>query len=430
MENKNIDPFFQEKLKDITVTPNPTVWKAIRSKLKKKKSRISPIIWGYSGVAAILILGFFLFPFSTQKKLNVLPENHEQITTAPKEKNNSLNNKKEKLINRTIEDAFIASKKETKKATVSIKNTQQLFANNAIQNQGLKDPTKKALGDDEISSEKKGVNDKITVEKKSKKESYSKKVVTKKNLVDQVSDDKKITKQHTKNRWEVTPVFAVLTSNSFSNTSPIDKDLSNSTQGNTSYSFGVQVAYQLNKQWSVRSGIHLQELIYSNHQVAIVSSSTENASNTTFDNGDAFSFISRSNSLLNTNDFTSFSLEDTNGEILQKYGYLEIPLEVEYSVLNTKKFSVHMIAGFSSLFLNKNEIQINSNTLSISGEANNLNTINFSGNIGLDFEYAFRKNWTLNINPMFKTQFQTFSENANGFKPYFIGVYTGVKYQF
>jgi hypothetical protein len=29
-----------------------------------------------------------------------------------------------------------------------------------------------------------------------------------------------------------------------------------------------------------------------------------------------------------------------------------------------------------------------------------------------------------------KTQLRTFSENSNGFKPYFIGIYTGINYQF
>ena len=35
MEEKNIDRLFQEKLKDLEVTPNENVWDAIEEKLQK-----------------------------------------------------------------------------------------------------------------------------------------------------------------------------------------------------------------------------------------------------------------------------------------------------------------------------------------------------------------------------------------------------------
>ena len=89
-----------------------------------------------------------------------------------------------------------------------------------------------------------------------------------------------------------------------------------------------------------------------------------------------------------------------------------------------------MVAGFSSLFLNKNEINFNTQLVSQSGEANNLNNINFSGNLGFDFNYSLNKKWSLNVNPMFKVQLNTFSEDSNGFSPFNLGVYSGIKYKF
>ena len=82
------------------------------------------------------------------------------------------------------------------------------------------------------------------------------------------------------------------------------------------------------------------------------------------------------------------------------------------------------------MFLKENQIHLSTSSLNKEGEANNLNDINFSGNLGLDFNYNLNANWSMHINPMFKTQFNTFNKNANKFQPYSIGLYTGVYYQF
>ena len=119
-----------------------------------------------------------------------------------------------------------------------------------------------------------------------------------------------------------------------------------------------------------------------------------------------------------------------DGNLSQKYGYIEIPIEIKYNLLGTKKFNAQVVAGFSSLFLNKNEVNFNTQFMSKSGKANNLNHINFSGNLGFDFNYSLNKKWSLNLSPMFKAQLNTFSKDSNGFSPFNLGAYSGVKYKF
>jgi hypothetical protein len=82
------------------------------------------------------------------------------------------------------------------------------------------------------------------------------------------------------------------------------------------------------------------------------------------------------------------------------------------------------------LFLKENQIRLSTPSLSEEGKATNLNSINFSGNLRLDLNYTLNTNWSMHINPMFKAQLNTFSENSNDFSPFNIGVYTGVKYSF
>ena len=83
------------------------------------------------------------------------------------------------------------------------------------------------------------------------------------------------------------------------------------------------------------------------------------------------------------------------------------------------------------MFLSKNSISLLSNNSYMElGKANNLNNIHFSSNVGLGFKYSFWKSFNANLQPMFKYQINTFSENTSNFKPYFIGLYTGVSFSF
>jgi len=464
MEDKNIDTLFQEKLKNLEVTPNKKVWNAIESKLNNKKRRILPMWWYPGGVAAILVLGFLLFPFlndsdhikkqpviivapetntnnsnSVKKEIDPLFNKNDEKTLLVKERNKTLPIKKEekfenpqqlvaKETQNTIkkETESLVSKKAMKKIFLtdngqgnridSLKNKTIIAQENILENT----ETKKS----NLIKEAINVDKKLDTTFKNKSDIQS----PKKDIFTVVNDTKKGGKKNKKRLWSISPVVAVLGSNSFSNTSPIDASLSNSTSGNNSYSYGIQVGFKVNNKWTIQSGVHLQEISFSNNQIAVVSTNSSNTS-IAFSSGDNFNLQDASVKNLNAEKL-SLDAVTIDGNLDQNYGYIEIPLEIKYNLLEVKRLKTEIIAGFSSLFLNKNTISLNSDSISQSGEATNLNNINFSGNFGLDFKYSFTKNWSLNLNPMFKTQFRTFSENSNGFKPYFIGIYSGISYQF
>ena len=95
------------------------------------------------------------------------------------------------------------------------------------------------------------------------------------------------------------------------------------------------------------------------------------------------------------------------------------------------KFGVNLVGGFSTLLLNKDEVFVEFNNLTQSlGASNNLRSINFSCNIGVDIDYSIKKNLYINISPMFKVQTNTFSKNSGSIQPYYLGVYTGLNYKF
>ncbi len=438
--NKNIDRLFQEKLKNLEVTPNNKVWKGIESKITKKKRKVFPFWWFSSGVAALFLIGFLLFPFddSGNEFKQSIPE--KTITKSPKNSiipsmqdtsKTRIVEKKEVDVNQTNEKSII-KKQQNNTHTVRVnkikKEKKEISSNNllVVKNQiSTKEKPKVIIK----KSSEKNKESKIIIAKNIEDSNIdigSKKIDLKKAIEEHPEKIKK--KKYDEKNWSIAPIFAILNSNSFINTSPISNNLSGSTKGKSTSSYGLQIAYQINKKWAIQSGLHLQEIRFENNQITVISSSI-NTSNIAFNSDENFAFESNSNSTFDANSspLNAISLE---GELNQNYSYFEIPLEVKYHLIGQNKFKTHLIAGLSTLFLKENQIRLSTSSLNKEWKARNLNNINFSGNLGLDFNYDLNVNWSMHITPMFKNQFNTFSKNANKFQPYSIGLYTGVYYQF
>jgi hypothetical protein len=429
MDQKKIDELFQKQLKNLESAPNQRVWSNIETKLKKKKRRVFPFWLFSSAVASVLVLGFLIFPFSKDENTIEKSNTNEIITITPKMITpseskidaTSLDNilKKEILI--TEKEAIVKNQKK-KENSFNTKNPKELpFPKKTVKTLALNalniDSNTFSLKQSTLLEITKRLNPKI-VSKKIDINNFLK-----------PKDSSKVNK-YNQERWAIAPVFAVLKSNSFSNTSPIDANLDNSTKGENSFSYGVQVAYKINKKWTIQSGIHLQEMSYSNNQIAVFSSSQGSSSTTEFTNEGFFSFDVNNTENI---DFNANSLTNAisySGNLTQNYGYIEIPFELKYNFTSRKEFKTQLVAGFSSLFLNKNSILLGTENRLQEGKASNLNMINFSGNLGFDFNYHLNKNWSLHLNPMLKVQLNTFNENANNFAPFYIGIYTGVHHKF
>lgn len=145
-------------------------------------------------------------------------------------------------------------------------------------------------------------------------------------------------------------------------------------------------------------------------------------------NGQHMTYLSEEN--LNK-DATPVIMNSTpNSTISQRLGFVEIPLEVEYALVN-KKLAVNAIGGFSALIADRNEIYaVSGGQEMLIGEANNINAMSYSANLGLGVNYNISEKIKLNVEPTFKYQINTFSKSAGDFRPYFIGVYTGFSYKF
>jgi len=479
-KSKNIERVFQEKFKDFEAKPPKNSWNKIQHKLKEKKSKkkvVIPIWFRYSGVAAILLVGFFVFKNDFKDSYNVHNfdivdnvniKNNDTISNTKTEINlqskNLDNNTKTETItkgdldNSVVDNSNLQSKNldnNTKTETI----TKSYLDNSVVDNSNLQsknsDINTKSDLDNSIVDNSKGKkqNEQISENENNFENQQSKIDSDKNNIVDNQrndfiptenveTNDKNSTKKDlfeeiklaqeeteqdflttpkSLNKWRVTPTAGAVTMNSLSEGSPIsDKLTENSKDYQTSMSYGLAVDYSLTKKLSIRTGINKLSTAYNTNDIVVYVSADrievlENSMNIETTTKDI---------VVTAKKPSSGGDSKTEGYINQKMGYIEVPIELSYKLLENK-FGIEIIGGISTLFLQENEVSVLSNQMKTTlGKANNLSDTHFSTNIGVGFRYEISKSFDINLDPMFKYQLGTFEKNNGNFKPYLFGVYT------
>ena len=240
-------------------------------------------------------------------------------------------------------------------------------------------------------------------------------------------------------RWDVAPNFAPVYYNSLSEGSSIDPSFADNNQsGDVNFSYGVQVSYNINDRLSVRSGVSNVDLSYSTTGLELGTAPVSAALQSVNYGGDRQSVVTALDKgtlaaqASAGNPLDNITPKSTQGEVelIQNINYYEVPLELKYALLNDK-FGVNVIGGFSTLFLGNNEVSVQAGDFrDILGEANNLSSISFTTNVGLGFDYKISKKLKFNIEPMFKYQLNPYTDTSVSFKPYYVGIYSGLSFKF
>ena len=454
-ERKNIDRLFQEKFKDFEDFPNASVWKNIEKQItKKEKRRIIPLWLRLVGAAAILLLmissGFWIF--NSSDKDQIVPR---EIIITDSDKNNDVlkeDDLKDKIVNEVKTSTVIKnqeqnliSKSTQEKDQISVSKSQTRDRNNKNQEIANTKSQKEANNAVVATNIKREEASEITVnkfenlqtsetgialEEVSDVEEASKKDIQTA-LVETDIEEKSVENEKTK--WSIGSTMAPVYYNTLSNGSPIDGSLSdNDKTSNGAVSYGLKVNYKLNDKLSFQSGINTLELGYTTENVATLLSSSllENSSTNINTNIEGVSLAVISTERQNSDSSIQRSSFDDSGTLDQTLGYVEIPMELKYNILQ-KKLGVNVLGGVSTYFLYRNQVSFTSfGKTTTLGEASNINSLNFSGNLGLDFDYSISKKLYINISPMFKYQFNTFSRSSGGFQPYYLGIYSGLNFRF
>lgn len=336
-----------------------------------------------------------------------------------------------------------SDKKELIAKNNSTETTEKSVTNNDLPTKGeFKNPAEKSINKNAIAKSDlpSDTNKNQSIKEEDKNETEEVVFENIENLEDTLNDKFKLKEEELVNelgnRWLVATVVAPVFYNSFNTKgSPLDLQFENNPkEGSQSVSYGVKIGFKLNKKWSLQSGITMLNMGYSVGDVYINPGPQAAARLANIDYTSTGTILNVSTqNIINSNQIETSITVPVKGSLNQEYGYVEVPLEMKYSLTNGK-LGVHLVGGFSTLFLNSNTVFVETPEFSSDlGEARNLNNIDFSGNLGFDVDYSINKHLYINVSPMLKVYTNTFSENyenSDNFKPYLFGVYTGLNYRF
>ncbi len=446
---KNIDRLFQEQFKNFEATPDAHVWQHIEQKLnkqKRSKKRFLPLWWKAGSAAAILLIMFAVGYSLLDSSSNSIPNTPTITNTDAQPENNSnnteetINNSKSNIIkevdNKIIHQSKNKSGVAQKKTPIqnNSKNT-VTKTNNSLLAKNIQTPDTKTSQKNNPITNPNTTGESVEASTTSQQNAVSN---SKKSLLEIVNEQQSLEEDDAKKlanskKWSINPTVAPVYFNAFGSGSPIDASfVDNSKSGNVNLSYGVNVAYQVSKRLSVRSGINKVDFGYTTNNITFSPSVQALGYDFVTPSGDVPIQVFDSNEKAPLNGNSEFSARSAQftGEMVQRLGYIEVPLEAKYSLIN-KKIGVSLVGGISSLFLTNNSVTLTSeNITTMLGKANNVNSINFSTNIGLGIDYKFSESLLLNIEPMFKYQLNTFSNEIGSFSPYSLGIYTGFSFRF
>lgn len=475
---KQIDRLFRERFKDFEVSPPPQAWENIAAALqqKKKSRRVIPLWYRVTGVAALFLIFFslgnhFIFnnpvsnspgqeitdtektqPQNTDNRNNIvensLPETDAEIlnekpgaeSTTKKQTGETLVAFEEETTKDSKANKDFYAQNKTDKTTVSTdirENPEQTITDTA---HGIAENKEKATTETEQK------NELFTVPQDTEEEIAAVKEENKKSLTEYLEERNKAQEEialadnETQNRWMITPNVAPVYYNSLGGGSSIDSQFSDSPKsGEINYSYGIHVGYAISDKLSVRTGLNKVEVGYATNNVEFAAAPASAGIRAINYGGAAYivavgptGTLPDYNGPVPTIDGQPIvpRSEATGGTLNQHLGYFEIPLELKYNLVNSR-FGVSMVGGMSTLILNENDISVTSSGFeTLIGSAANLNPVSFSANFGVGLDYKISKRFVFNIEPMFKYQVNTYSDSNVDFKPYFLGVYSGLSFKF
>jgi len=486
-ELKNIDRLFQEKFRDFEQMPPDYIWKNISASLSGKNKNNNRILWlWFSGIAAGLAMLFLLNnPFTQTDNLDhsttdtndtaiikTEPSNSEvtytntentvndkidnTTNTSNQKENNYRNNTtlSKTVTNKNQKSTSINLQNDVVNNTNTIKSSSKTSTpltdkitpvNNKIaSNESVNSAKEKGLNtNNNIKTISKEINKKQNIQTQEK----NKEITTKNNqaIASNTTEDKskislnEIVSKNTKDnddfiantsskKWTISTTIAPVYFDAFDgNTSSFGERFDKNTkQGQFSTAYGVQLAYQVNKRFSVQTGFHKVDYGYKTNEVYV-------SLNQFADNRKSSIGL---NDIVNIKDFhappnqNGEVKEVSSGSLMQVFGYYEIPVEMKYQLVKGK-LGIDVVSGFSTLIRAKDEVYYQFDDFSEKiDETSNLSAINLTGNIGLEANYKISKNVSFNITPMFKVHTNTFTKDAGKSNPYALGVYSGLNYRF
>lgn len=477
-EKKKTDRLFRESFRDFEVPPPPAAWERLERELRqKKKRRLVPLWFKISGAAALLVVFTLLyFPqrntFSTVTPVKISSESTTAIAeptkfseprgTTPAESNSAPPRTTTVSANPAIKDEYKSHvQRIVNNGTVPGQSLQKSVPQQqAARNRFVKKvmPGSTALNPESYASQgaKTEVPDssRNPIQTSPETKILSEKIITspplaeKETIAEAVKDSSSIAPQPSATleelvaekpqtpsaskdkKWQIAPVVAPVYFSSVSGGSPLDARFKNNQKSFVpTMSYGALVSYGVSKKVSLRTGIHRVDLSYETNDVLISQNDNARMMEHVRPN-ERGRLIQVDTKVDNPENPLGRTVMQYGGSVRQSMAYFEVPVEMGYRVVD-KRIKLDVVGGLSTMFLTENEVAVStSGTSLVIGEAANLSSIHFTTNFGIGVRYGFLKDFEASFEPAFKYQFNAYTGGSGDFRPYFFGLYSGIRYQF
>lgn len=444
-EKKHIDRLYQEKFKDFEATPREAVWKNISTRLQQKdrNRKIIPLWYRIAGVAAVFAL-FFNFAIDLFKTPGSIPAT--AATTINKEGPKDLSIASASYNQNMFRSSLVLSAliQETKnlkakEEALSAQNTENKIRNVSFVNI-IKAP--ELIGSDNDAYTFSDYNSIALQNAEPREEEQPQDIELKPDFPaitlanEDVEDD--VAVKNISKRMSVSTTAAPIMYDRPGSGSAIDAQFANNrSSSDVTMAYGVNFAYQISERIKVRSGISKVDFSYNTNDIAFTAAVNPVALSGVDYQGEVPNYrienrsVRQFSNISASSEFNRASLASpTSGFINQRLGFIEVPLEIEYIIVD-KKIGFNIIGGASTMFLDENMVSLNSSNFSTNlGEANNINNVSFTTNVGLGLDYNFSSQFQLNLEPIFKYQINAFNNSSGDMNPYYFGIYSGFSFKF
>lgn len=465
-QDKNTDNIFREKLEGFSVQPPPHLWHNIQVELAAQKRKKRMLYVGWISAAAVVLLAFvagWYFNENTNKTINpaaeselVLQENNKAEKTEGTERfnqNETLQTEPEKTMlaaavskneankNRQDSEKLASSENKLTAATALIRENFSFgfLPGIEIRFETAKSAQQLVMRNNEIQSKYNPEPDQILIAEN----------------IRNINSEKSI-----ENNWKVGMyVSPGYSSHVASHSDSYNKLMTYSeTTGNADVSGGFSLQYKPGKKWSIESGVYYAQNGQSSKNTSnffalkqdaeytfapaesnkVYSSNAVNIENGNVQMNSAAGVIEFSGTPKGTEIATDFDARAevsnaliSNGEFSQVFDFVEIPLYVRYRILDSK-FGIDLLGGVNAgVVVGNNAFIDNEFGLQNIGETKDISTVNLSGTVGLGLNYALGKHFSLAVEPRLNYYLNSINQNPDvDFRPYRIGIFTGVYYEF
>lgn len=469
-KDKNLDDLFRSKLQNYEQEPPAYLLENILAGAASARQKRKMMFWRVAGVAAAVLLAFVAgWQFNARDEFGTEP----QVVVGQQQAiENAVEAVSEKhAAQAATENTLLAAASEPA-LTAPVKTPSTVQNSNPEKNTILTEPLLVASNDEIrgmnplkslfrlLDRENDGANENSLQERKGKAglQDWVEKTIDQQIMEHNRQLAMAQDKPREKRRWmvgaQVSPAYSVDRSN---HSQVYASNMINSSSENpVDLGGGLSVQYKVGKRLSVQSGVYYSGMgqssgnssntvgreymfadvnrgnEYFNANVAIDAQSSKMLMNSTagvIEFADVPSGIVLGTNLEDKSFASAVVVSDAN--FIQNFEYIEIPLYVRYTILDSR-FDVEMLGGFSSnVLVGNNTYMESSSGKSLVGSTKDMESLNYSGTLGIGLKYGLSKRVYLNVEPRVKYYLNSLNSNsAVTYKPYTVGVFTGLSYEF